>query len=107
MNPRDRMIRQVFLRTATVLALGRDSVGSPLFDRHLVQLDRFVALIPDHPDDPLYAVRCAAAALVEGRRHMALADWTTLRWHLSGALRDYMVIAAAQAVERYEARAAG
>ena len=39
-----------------------------------------------------------------GRLNPALADWTTLRWRLALALRDCMVIATAQAVERYEAK---
>lgn len=101
---RDDLPRQVFLRAASVIALGRDSAGSPLFDRHLVMLDTFLPLIPDHPEDPLYALRGAVADLVAGRLNPALADWTTLRWRLSLALRDCMVIATAQAVERYEAK---
>lgn len=101
---RDDLPRQVFLRAATVIALGRDSAGSAIFDRHLVMLDTFLPLIPDHPDDPLYPLRNAVVDLVAGRLNPALADWTTLRWRLSLVLRDCMVIATAQAVERYESK---
>lgn len=96
--------RQVFLRAATVIALGRDSAGSPMFDRHLVILDRFLPMIPDHPEDPLYSLRGTVADLVAARLNMALADWSTLRWRLALALRDVMVIATSQAVERYDAK---
>lgn len=99
----EAVARQAFLRAATVLALGGDSAGSPMFDRHLVVLDRFLPLIPDHPEDPLFALRGPVANLVAARLNVALADWSTLRWQLAMALRDCMVIATAQAVERYDA----
>lgn len=99
----DTLSRQVFVRAATVVALHQANAGSPLFDRHLVVLDRILPMIPDHPDDPLYAVRGAVVDLVDARLNAALADWSTLRWRLVLTLRDCMVIATAQAVERYDA----
>lgn len=99
----DRLSRQVFVRAAAVIRLNDLAAGSPEFDRHLAILDRFLPKIPDHPDDPLYVLRGVVVDLVDARLNVALADWTTLRWRLNLALRDCMVVATAQAVERYDA----
>lgn len=101
------IVQQAFLRAATVIALGRDDTGSPLFERHLIVLSDMLPMIPDHPDHALYALRTGAIALIEARLQKGMVDWDTLRWRLSLALRDYMVVGTAQSLERLDRMRAG
>lgn len=100
----ERVARQAVIRLATVLAVTRDFPSSPVFGRWLGYLADVLPQIPDHPDDPLYALCRACEALIDARLDPIGADWPTLRHRLQGALHDYSVIAATQAVEAFEAR---
>lgn len=101
----ERLTRQAFLRVATVVALSRDFPSGPIFDRHVAHMADLVPRLPDQPDDPLYVLRQCASALVDGRLSSARPDWSTLVYDLQRALRDCMVVAAAQALESIDAHA--
>ena len=98
-----RLTRQAFLRVATVVALSRDFPSGLIFDRHIAHLADLAPRLPDHPEDPLYVLRGCACALVDARCARGPSDWSTLIYNLQHALRECMVIAAAQSLEAVEA----